>query len=177
MTLNRMPNGMELETENSGAPIDLVFAPEVPLGAHLQGADLDGKHLDVQVQQNAEDEHANLRWKVPPGKSHCKLRYEGGVSLSVNNPAPLLGESSKGIKIISAAYKTGSLVVKADVSRDGSAIELRTKEKPLQASGAELRPVSGDRYELIVEPTPGDYRHIEITVDFAARAGKPANGE
>jgi hypothetical protein len=173
MTLIRMANGLELQTENSGGPVELVFAPEVPLGAHLQGAELDGKHVDAQAQENAQDEHANLRFTVSPGKSHCLLRYEGGVSLSVSSPEPLLGESSKGIKIISAAYKPGSLVVKADVSPDGSAIELRTKEKPLRARGAALKPVSDDRYELIVEPTPGAYRHIEITVDFAAKAGKP----
>jgi len=62
---------------------------------------------------------------------------------------------------------------------------LHTKEKPLRARGAELRLVSDDRYELIVEPltaerntanpaspTPGDYRHIEIIVDFSGRMGK-----
>ena len=102
-------------------------------------------------------------------------------------------EPSKGIKIISAAYRPGSLVVNADVSRDGpgARIELHTKEKPLRARGAGLRLVSDDRYELIVEPltaggntanpapnpTPGDYRHIEIIVDFSDRMGKsnPAN--
>jgi hypothetical protein len=186
MTLIRMPNGLELQTDNSGGPIELVFAPEVPLGAHLRGAELDGKHVDAQVQENAQDEHANLRFAVSPGKSHCLLRYEGGVSLSVSRPAPLLGEPSKRIKIISAAYKPGSLVVIADVSQDGSAIELRTKEKPLRVRGAELRAVSDERYELTVEPlaagahnantnsTLGDYRHIEIIVDFASRVGKPA---
>jgi hypothetical protein len=85
----------------------------------------------------------------------------------------LLGEPSKQIKIISVAYKPGSLVVSADVSSDGSVIELRTKEKPLRARGAELRPVSDEKYTLIIEPTSGGYRHIEIIVDFAA-GGKPA---
>ncbi len=178
MTLRRIPNGLELETENSGGPIELAFAPEVPLGAELHGAELDGKHVDAQAQENAQDEHASLKFTLPPGKSHCLLRYEGGVSLSVSSPAPLLGETSKGIKIISAVYKSGSLVVNADVSQDGSVIELRTKKKPLQARGAELRPVSDESYELIVEPNAvtasAGYRHIEIIVDFADSPGKPA---
>ncbi len=92
--------------------------------------------------------------------------------------------------MISVAYKPGSLVVNADVSQNSPAasIELRTMEKPLQARGAELRLVSDDTYELIVEPltaggnnknsaahpAPGDYRHIEIIVDFSDRVGKPA---
>jgi glycogen debranching enzyme len=185
MTLIRVPNGLELQTDNSGGPVELVFSPEVPLGAHLRGAELDGKRVDVQTQENAQDEHAKLRFTVPTEKSHCVIHYEGGVSLSVSSPVPLLGEPSKGIKIVSAVYKPGSLLVNADVSQDGpgAPIELRTKEKPLRARGAALRLVSDDTYELIVEPltagasnpnsarnpTFGDYRHIEIIVDFSAR--------
>jgi hypothetical protein len=165
MTLNRVPAGLELQTENSGGPIELAFSPEIPLGAHLRGADLDGKPLAA---------HATISFRLSPGKTRCLLHFEGGVSLSVQSPAPLLGEPSKGIKIISAIYKPGSLVVNADVSQDGASIELRTKEKPLHAHEAELKLISGDVYELIVERSatagkPGDYRHIEITVDFSAK--------
>jgi hypothetical protein len=185
MTLIRVPSGLELQLENSGGPIELVFSPEVPLGAHLSGAELDGKRVDVQTQENAQDEHANLQFTVPAGKSRCLIRYEGGLSLSVNNPAPLLGEPSKGIKIISVAYKPGSLRVSADVSRDASAstIELRTNEEPFQPQGAKLTSVAKSTYDLIVDPeTPGgspatQYRHVQIVVDFAGRMGKskPAN--
>lgn len=185
MTLIRVPSGLELQLENSGGPIELVFSPEVPLGAHLSGAELDGKRVDVQTQQNAQDEHANLQFTVPAGKSRCLIRYEGGLSLSVNSPAPLLGEPSKGIKIISVAYKPGSLRVSADVSRDASAstIELRTNEEPFQPQGAKLTSVAKSTYDLIVDPeTPGgspatQYRHVQIVVDFAGRMGKskPAN--
>ena len=77
MTLIRAPNGLELQIDNSGGPIDLVFSPEVPLGAHLRGAELDGKRVDVQTQENAQDEHANLRFTVPARKSHCVIRWWG----------------------------------------------------------------------------------------------------
>jgi len=178
ITLIRIPSGLELQTENSAGPVELVFSPEIPLGAHLHGADLDGKQVDAQAQENAQDEHANLKFTVPSGKSRCQVHFEGGVSLSAQSPAPLLGEPSKGIKIISAAYKSGRLVVIADVFEAGSAIELLTKEKPLRASGAELMPASDGTYKLMVEPlttsgsnpTPPAYRHIQITIDFAARA-------
>jgi hypothetical protein len=185
MTLIRVPNGLELQLDNSGGPTELAFSPEVPLGAHLSGAELDGKRVDVQTQRNAQDEHATLQFTVPAGKSSCLIRYEGGLSLRVNSPAPLLGEPSKGIKIIFVAYKPGSLRVNADVSRDApaSTIELRTNEKPLQARGAKLTSVAKSTYELIVDPaTPGEspateYRHVQIVVDFSGRVvkSKPAN--
>jgi glycogen debranching enzyme len=188
MTLTRLPNGLELQTENSGGPIELLFSPEIPLGAHLSGAELSGKPVDAQTQANAQDQHATLRFTLTPGKSHCLVRYEGGVTLSLESSAPLLGDSSKGIKVISATYKPGSLVVNADVSQDGPAatIHLRTNEKPLQAHGAELRSVSTGRYDLVVDasatnalkadsaakPASGNYRHVQIIVDFADRVGK-----
>ena len=179
MTVIRVPSGLELQTDNSGGPMELVFSPEVPLGAHLRGAELDGKHVDVQPQENAQDQHVTLRFRVSPGKSRCLVHFEGGVSLSVNNPTPLLGERSKGTKIISVAYKPGSLVINADISQDNLAtpIELHTNEKPLQIHGAKLKSPANGSYELVVDPStaatpiPGNYRHVEITVDFARSPG------
>ncbi len=153
MTVRRMANGLELETENSGGPIDLLFSPEVPLGAHISGADFNGKPKDVRMEEHAQDTHATLKLAVPAGRSHCLVRYEGGVSLSAGSPAPLLGEPSTAIKITSVVYKAKSLVVDADVSQAmPSTVELRTGEKPLQASGAKLKSISADRYELMIDP-------------------------
>ncbi len=151
MTVRRVANGLELETENSGGPIDLLFSPQVPLGAHISGADFNGRPKEVRMEEHAHDTHATLKLAVPVGRSHCLVRYEGGVSLSASSPAPLLGESSTAIKITSVVYKAKSLVVDADVSQAmPSTVELRTGEKPLQASGAKLKSISADRYELVI---------------------------
>jgi hypothetical protein len=171
MTLTRVRNGLELETENSGSPVDLLWAPEIPLGAHLKGAELDGKSVDVRLEDHAQDSHATLNVTVPHGKSHCLIRYEGGILLSVARAAPLVGEASKEIKITSVAYKPASLVVETDVTRDPSTIELRTDEKVLKVQGAKLTPVSAGVYDLAVDPAgdPGRYTHTQIVVDFAPR--------
>ncbi len=177
MTVTRVRNGLELETENSGSPVDLLWAPQIPLGAHLSGAELDGKSINVRQEEHAQDTHAALNFKVPHGKSHCLIRYEGGVLLSVSGAAPLVGEPSKQIKITSVTYKPASVVVDADVSRDApnSTIELRTDQKVLKVRGAKLTPVSDGVYELVVEPAgntgpaPGQYGHTEIVVDFASK--------
>jgi hypothetical protein len=177
MTLTRVPRGLELETENSGGPIDLLWAPEIPFAAHLSGAELDGKSISVRQEEHAQDSHAVLNFKAPHGKSHCLIRYEGGVLLGVSGAAPLVGEPSKQIKITSVAYKKASLVVDADVSRNApnSTIELRTNQRILKVRGAKLTLISGGVYELVVDAAsnPGNaasqYAHTEIIVDFAAR--------
>jgi len=187
MTLARVPRGLELHTENSGRPVELLFSPEIPFGARLGGAELDGKPVEVRTEAHQQDTHAALRFTLQTGTSDCLIRYEGGVSVSVKRPAPLAAESSEGIKIVSVAYEGTSLVLQADVSRNASlsTIELRTNEKPLRSHGAKLSVVSDREYELFVDPAstldahkvdsranpaptgPG-FRRIEIIVDFAS---------
>jgi glycogen debranching enzyme len=174
MTLTRVAKGLELETENSGSPVELLFSPEIPLGAHMSGAEVDGKPVAARREEQTQDTHATLKFMVPHGKSHCLIRYEGGVSLSLSAANPLLGEPSRSIKITSVAYKGTSLVLDADVSR-ASTIALRTNEKPLLARGAKLQLVSDGWYNLVSDPignrgtAAGEYLHTRIVVDFTPR--------
>ncbi len=177
MTLSRVRGGLDLQTENSGSPIELHFSPQIPLGAHLSGADLNGQPLASKTEAHSQDTHALLTFTLPKGKSHCLVRYEGGVSLSVKADAPLIGESSKAIKITSVAYQANRLVIGLDATRDPSrsSIELRTDEKPLQAHGAKLESPSPAVYNLEPDPVSapaGEYRHIQITVDLAPADSK-----
>jgi glycogen debranching enzyme len=179
MTMTRVRNGLELETDNSGNLVDLLWAPEIPLGAHLSGAEIDGRPVHALTEEHAQDTHATLTFKVAHGKSHCLIRYEGGVLLSVGGADAVLGEPSKQIKITAVAYKAASLVVEADVSRDAlnSTIELRTEQKVLKVRGAKLTLVTGGVYDLVVDPpgnpgpAAGQYGHTQIVVDFGAGSG------
>jgi glycogen debranching enzyme len=181
MTLTRMRNGLELKIENSGTPVDLLWAPEIPLGAHLSGAELNNKPIHPLTEEHGQDTHATMKFTVPHGTTTCLIRYEGGVLLSLSAADPRLGEPSQGIKITSVVYKPASLVVDADVSSDGpnSIIELRTGQKVQQVRGAKLSPISDGVYDLIVDaasnpsPAPGRYGHTQIVVDFAGNERAP----
>jgi glycogen debranching enzyme len=177
MTLTRTSHELQLETQNSGGSFDLLWAPEIPLGAHLSGAELNGKSINVRTEEHAQDTHAALSFKVPHGESRCLIRYEGGVLLSVSGAASLVGEPSTQVKITSVAYKAASLVLDADVSPDApnSTIELRTDEKPLKVRGAKLKLASAGVYDLLID-LPGnaghaanEYRHAKIVVDFVVK--------
>ena len=179
MVLARVRGGLDLQIENKGGPLELSFTPEIPFAARLGDATLDGKHLPVHKEEHQQDTHAAVRFKVPSGKSDCFLGYEGGVAVGVKDPAPLVGESSRGIKLTSVAYDSKTLVLKADVRQDrnSSVITLRTGEKPLGAHGAKLVKIAQDEYQLIVDQTPAPdtmYQHIEITVDFAGKPDRQA---
>jgi glycogen debranching enzyme len=174
MTLTRVPDGLDLQIENNGGPLELTFAPEIPLAARLKGATLEGRPIPVNKEEHPQDTHAALNFKVPGGKSDCLIRYEGGIAISVRDPVPLVGESSRGIKLTSVAYDSKTLVLEAQVRLDESSatIKLRTGDTPLRAHGAKLVAIGLGEYELVVDPVlTGDaaYRHIEITVDFAGK--------
>jgi glycogen debranching enzyme len=177
MTLTRVRNGLELEMENSGSPVEMLWAPEIPLGAHLSGAQLNDKPVHPQTEEHAQDTHATMKFTVPHGTSHALIHYEGGVLLSPKGSAPLLGEASQRIKITAVVYKPASLVLDADVSRNApnSIIELRTGQRVLQVRGAKLNPISDGVYDLLVDPASnpspagGPYWHTQIVVDFAGK--------
>jgi mannosylglycerate hydrolase MGH1-like protein len=186
MTITQRSGELRLQTENSGTPVNLIFSPQIPFGAHLTGAELDGKPVNARLDAHAQDTHATVTFILPKGKTQCLIRYEGGVSVGIKPPDPLVGDSSKAIKLTAVTYQAASLVLNADVRRDGSnsTIELRTTERPLQAHGAKLSSDSPGLYELTVDPlatqldqtqtasAASGYRHIQVIVDFAERAGK-----
>jgi glycogen debranching enzyme len=174
LELRRIPEGLELKTENTGGPVDLRFSPEIPFGAHLTGAVWDGRSVQVEEEDHPDDTHAALRFTVPRGKSLCLIRFEGGVQVSVDGPPPLVGESSRHTRITSISHRGRSLVLAVDVLGDTpmASIELRTSERPSRVRGAALHAVSGEVYRLdVTTPTsgvPGKYRHLEIVIDFSA---------
>ncbi len=179
ITLSRVPGGMDLEAENSGNPIDLSWAPEIPLGARHVRAECNGRPVDARIEAHPQDTHVMLRFTASKGESRCHIRYQGGVLISVSGPAPLVGEPSKAIKIISAVYKPDRLTVEADVSRDTSTstLELWTNENPLEAQGGKLSLISPGVYKLAVDQpkaesatgsASGGYRRAEINIQFGS---------
>ena len=186
LTLSRVADGLVLAAENSGAPVELHFSPEIPLGARLLGAQWNGRPVRIESETHPQDMHAAFTVMLPGGKSRGLVRYTGGVSISVTGPAPQAGESSRSIKLTSVTLKGDSLVLGADVPRLAaleSSIALRTGEEPTAVHGATLNDVSPGVYSLIPSLPPGalergidsvatPYQHMEITVELAPRAGK-----
>ncbi len=172
--LARVPAGLELEANNSGRPVELRFAPEIPIAAHLEGAACNGKPLPAELEQHAQDRHAAIALTLLGGSTRCLLRYERGISLRSKSAPLLVGEASSTIKITSVTYQAGSLLLAADVSRE-TILRLRTSEKPLRVTGATLNRIADGLYDLTISPPspaaplPGGYRHTEVAIDFARR--------
>jgi glycogen debranching enzyme len=173
ITLARTSDRLELTAVNHGDPLTLEFSPEIPLGAQLAGATVNGATVKATANNTQQDSHAKINFPLAKGTTRCVIIYRGGVLISVPEVAPSLGDQSKAVKITRIAREKNTLTIEADVdSSSESTILLRTMEKVGKVSGAELRPASNGLYEILIPPTINSasnpiYRHAIIEVELS----------
>ena len=172
LSLTRTNDRIELTAVNSGAPLALEFSPEIPLGAQLTSAAINGNKVQATPINTQQDSHAKISVQLAEGTTHCVINYRGGVLLSVPRKALALGDQSRGVKVIRVERQKNSLVIEADVaSSSESVIYLRTREKIGKTTGAELRPSADGAYDIVIPRTPNStpaptYAHAIIEVEL-----------
>jgi glycogen debranching enzyme len=154
---------ISLRIDNDGAPMQLSFDPELPLGAQAQ---------DARVVRNAQDTHAHVDFDVPRGESVLHLAYSGGVAIVAPAPRPVVGERSRGMKIVGVSLEDRAYTVELDhVAAEPASFELRTSWKIESVQGAKLTALTPSSYQLAIEAAPANderaYQRSTVTVRFA----------
>ena len=143
-------DAVTLEIDNPGPPISFDFEPQIPLGARLLGADVNGSSAPAAAMQTAQDEHAKLSLTAGSGLTRVIVRYNGGVRIAPVESAPLAGDSSVNLKLISAALVAGNLKLNAYASDAAhAAIDLFTPMTISAVQGADLTRTGEGRYRLV----------------------------
>lgn len=169
----RSSDGSALEAVNRGDAVHLIYSPEIPLGSTLKDARWNGKPIHGRVEAHDQDAHAKVDVELPHGTSHITLDYSGGVSLVLPQVQPLLGDSSRAMKLIDVKLNGSRYTVDAQVdSSQSSNFQLRTDRKMIAVHGATWKSLSTDTYELTVPTSETSqpshsYRVAEIVVDLA----------
>ena len=169
----RTSDGSALEVLNSGDAIHLIYSPEIPLGSTLKGARLNGKPIHARLEAHDQDEHAAAKVELPHGTSHFTMEYSGGVSLMLPQVQPLIGHSSRAMKLIGVRLNGSTYTIDAQVdSSQRSEFQLRTDRKILAVHGATWKSQSPDTYDLALPPTEASqsshsYHAVRIVVDFS----------
>jgi glycogen debranching enzyme len=170
----RTNDGSELEIVNNGSSVHFVYSPEIPLDSKLSGAILNGKPIHARLEEHSQDTHATVDVDLPHGTSHLSLAYSGGVSLILPLAHPLLGDSSRAMKVIGVKMRGTSYIVDAQVdSASASSFQLRSDRKVLAVHDAIWKALSSDTYALTITPTSSSdhlhsYSAVEIVVDLAS---------
>jgi hypothetical protein len=165
-------SGLTLHINNSGAPVGLEFDPQIPLGARLVSASLNGHVVSVHVQTNPHDWHADLKLTVPEGESQIVLHWRDGVAVVMPPPTPLLGQPSTGAKLTSISFADNALHIGIDREPStNTELEIRTDRPDAMAGTSKLEKLGPDRYKLMIpratEHLSSGYQHEDVAVRFA----------
>ena len=156
LAIQRAPGAIQFDVTNVGAPVAIVFDPEIPLGARVLAASCNGQRTEMKPERNEQDEHVRVGLMAAQGATHCEIRFQGGVEVVPDPPHALVGDASRGLKITDVSLKDGVLTVAADAFAGAtSGFDLMSTERLETADGGRLQPVAHDRYRLTIDPSPG----------------------
>ena len=173
----RSGEGLELEARNDGEAANLVFAPEIPLGAAVLGADCGGRRIPVLMDREAQDEHARLSLSLPRGEIHCRVRFAGGVMVGALATPPQVGDAGKGLKIVGVELQGNVLTVAADAKAGAEQVfALATPWRVRNAEGGDIAVAGEGRYRITlrgsdtVPPRSSSYSRRTVRVYLEQKA-------
>jgi glycogen debranching enzyme len=172
LALHHAPTELTLNINNPGDPIQINFAPSLPLGAAITSADLNHHRIIATVDQHPQDATANIHLTAPHGTSELHLSLHGGISAFTNNTAPLIGDTSHNIRIIDLHLAGNILSLVADIPTDHiSTLDLETEWPLIKATGAQFTTPSHNLNRITIDPphlanTLDSYQHVELTFQF-----------
>jgi glycogen debranching enzyme len=175
LSVARTLNDLDLEIRNLGAPTKMLFEPQIPLGAHLIGAECQDRPIVAGAEVFPEEEQAKLEFEVPSGTSRCRLRFQGGVFVILGHPTPQIGDPSTGMKLTNFALQNKILSIDADVHQGVKAkFRVQTPWKIAGSTGATFRALSEDLYEVTLQEPSSQanlvgYAHAHAETTFVDR--------
>jgi len=178
LTLRRRAETLSLDVTNTGAPLTLHFAPNIPSGARVVDLRVDGRRRRAITDEAPQDTRVRVDLRVGTGSAHCVLRYAGGVSVIPINVRPRAGEASRAPRLLAFHLDGQHLRAQVDVrgdERSAAAFDLQTDWRPTAVDGGSIRDIGPDRYRIFVEPRPAaatetGYVRVAVGVRFAAGA-------
>ncbi len=173
LSMKQSATAIDLDIVNQGAATELLFAPQIPLGARAVTAKFQGAALPVAVEDHPGDEHGAVTLPAPPGVSHLRLEWQGGVSLLQHRLPLRVGDPSTGMKLTHVALEGHTLRLQADVLPGGEhTLDLRTACSIAANAGVAATPLPGGGYAVSFEEvgqSTGEpvYRHASGEITFS----------
>ena len=101
----RMAESIVLELQHTGTgDCQLEFSPAISLRAEVVGAEIDGHAVAFHVEANSEDQHVTVRVPIAKGQSQLRIHLRNDFGLSLSEDLPPLGDSSRGLHVISSTW-------------------------------------------------------------------------
>ena len=185
LEVTRTEGATVLTVVNEGPAASVDFDPEIPLGARLASAEVDGRPRAATLEIHPQDRHARLAVDAGPGVTRAVIRYAGGVAPAPLAVAPQVGDHSRNLKGLAASWsEDGRLNLRAAVgAADRAQVDLLTALKIKAVEGGSVEAVAPGHLRLTLTPAaaPADvegYVPAAATVTFAPEpaGAAPASG-
>lgn len=163
---------VRLDMENSGGPVKILFAPEIPLGAKLGRAQLQGRPIKAILEPHAQDTHARIEFDLPHGKAALTIEFTGGVAIQSETEPVMIGDPSRAIQITDVSLHGSVYTVNFNYRPSSvNTFAIRTPWRVKDVQGATCKPTLQDWYELTVSAPAqtndkSSYRTGEVRVSF-----------
>ena len=148
-TLDQKQGEFDAVLTAQGGPVHIAFAPQIPLGATGVRAFVEGRRIAVAEERNAEEEQARVEIDLAGAPVHCRIVYSGGVRLSVPTRAPVIGQSSRQLRLTAMHLEARQLSLDADIANpDDASVDLETTWPLGAVEGGTVLPLGGGWYRL-----------------------------
>jgi hypothetical protein len=171
-TFQQSLDSLTVRVENSGDPLQMIYRPEIPLGARALMASVGGHKLAVRVEEHAEDQHAVLQLTLPHGNFEITIHYRDAIEIVMMPAKPTLGQNSSSMKLTSTAMHGNTLQLELDEEpgRDNE-FQIHTRRRIQSSEHLRVQRLSSDVYNLTVDPSAttkiDKYEHQEAAITFA----------
>ncbi len=178
LALHRDAAGLTLKIDNSGPPFKFEFAPDLPLGATIRRSAFNRRPAAASLESFTQQTNARVALDAPHGSSELRLDIAGGISVIPDQPPPMPGDPSSGVRIIDVHLDGNTLIIVADVPADrASHLRLKTGWQVANAQGATVEPVAPGMVQLTFAAAPdasSPYRRAQVRIALS-KVQQPAS--
>ena len=170
--LHQTASELILRIDNPGEPFQLNFAPGLALGARIHSAVLNNHKLLMTTEFCPQDTIAHTTFRVIHGANVLHVTVEGGVSVMTTNPAPLLGQSSHGLRVVDVSLDGNVLNLEADVDASGTkSLQIETPWRIVDAKGLIVESIAPNTSEVTFVTSAGSnvldgYQRVHATLQL-----------
>jgi len=174
VSYRRSPGTVTFEVKRTGAgDCVLELSPMISLRSTITSVDLNGHALDFHLSETASDQHVTVRFPVTEGGSTIRIHLKNDFGLGFSNELPSLGNSSKGLRILTESWNPKRTQLELALSGlAGQRYDLSVWNPSQIASvrGGRLQDGTPEQANLRVDFSPanaGAYVEQDVVIDFA----------
>lgn len=162
-------DSLVLETRRTGTGDCWVeFSPALSLRTQVTGVEMNGRPLPFKMQQNAHDQHLQVRFPVSAAANSVVVHVKNDFGLAISNQLPALGSTSRSLRIIDESWNAARTQLVLEVSGvAGSQYELSVWN-PAQISSVNhaVLTKSGKLQIQVPEGPDGAYIDQSVAIHF-----------